>query len=160
MLNYPQLEELFLEIKKFSESESPSLYYNLAKLAKIKKLKITYDNLKEPLLDSILYSCPHLENLDVKFPSEWESFVEAIAQRCNSLEHLTIRSFHQGIGLDKNSDFEEYNNLKFLSRKFKFVNNLTSLTLSNFSFKDTDSIYLKNYINLKNKILESICRIW
>ncbi|KXN67430.1 hypothetical protein CONCODRAFT_10512 [Conidiobolus coronatus NRRL 28638] len=63
LLNCPQLEELALNRINSCQQPNTEILINLCKSAKIKKLSIDFQNLKGPILETLLSSCYHLNEL-------------------------------------------------------------------------------------------------
>lgn len=150
LLNCPYLEDLNLLHFSVDQVENPIISLKLPK-SKIKKLAISCRNLSESSLDSILFNCPLLEDLDIQLSFVWKDWMHLIGKRCSKLEKLKVSMPVLPSGVDPERTFQEMFQRDILTNNCSaYANTLTTLTLNQFDFHFAKEDHFNSFKKLKS----------
>jgi hypothetical protein len=150
LLNCPQLEELTLNRSSNYQEPNSEIFINLSRSAKVKKLVINCDNLSGSVVDPLLLSCYHLNELVITLPVEWREAMKSIYEKCENLQILDISPSNNMHGEERDDFFQELYETEFFTSNSNCKSSLTHLTLNKFNADYSGAEHFKKFEQLKS----------
>ncbi|KXN66017.1 hypothetical protein CONCODRAFT_12243 [Conidiobolus coronatus NRRL 28638] len=150
LLNCPHLEELNLNPHTHYKQFNPISFNNISIFFNLKKLAISCDKLSEDAFDTLLLSCPHLNELSIILPCNWKEAVKSIYNKCGNLQRLNIIPSFGMSCHERDAFYQEFYQSEFFTGSPSCKFNLTHLIFEQFKVHGSKAEYFKNFDKLRS----------